>query len=61
MFLKRRKGNIKTNLVIDRAARTKEKLAALYDVPISSIIWMGDDRYIIVKNGKEFCVEMFSD
>ena len=41
------------NKVIEKAMKDKNKLAKEYDVPISSIVWLGDNHYIIVKDRKE--------
>lgn len=49
-------GNVKANAAeraIEKAQRTKAQLAAEYGVLTSSIVWCGDSRYIIVKDGKE--------
>lgn len=44
------------NKVIENAQKAKEELAKLYGVPVSSIVWKGDNKYILVKNGKEYLV-----
>lgn len=41
------------NVVIEKAIKDKKELAKEYDVPISAIVWIGDNHYIVVKNGKE--------
>lgn len=41
------------NVPLEKAIRDKAELAAQYDVPASSIVWIGDNRYIVVKDGKE--------
>lgn len=38
---------------IDKAIKDKESIARLYNVPVSAIVWIGDNKYIVVKNGKE--------
>lgn len=38
---------------IDKAAKDKEELARSYGVSVSSVIWLGNNKYIVVKNGKE--------
>ncbi len=38
---------------IERAYRKKLKLAELYGVSVTSIVWIGGDKFIIVKNGAE--------
>ena len=44
------------NKTIETAKKAKEELAKLYGVPVSSIVWKGDNKYILVKNGKEYLV-----
>lgn len=46
------------NRAIETAKKAKEELAKLYDVPVSSIVWKGDNKYILVKNGKEYLVKL---
>lgn len=41
------------NIAIEKAIKDKNELAKEYDVPVSAIVWIGDNHYIIVKNGKE--------
>lgn len=41
---------------IKKAVRDKEKLAEEYGVSVSSVVWIGDNKYIIVKNGTEIRV-----
>lgn len=41
---------------IEKAQRIKAQLAAKYNVPQSSIVWAGGDRYIVVKDGVEIWV-----
>lgn len=41
------------NSAIEKATKDKKKLAALYSVPVTSIVWMGGSNYIIVKDGEE--------
>lgn len=42
---------------IGKAQKDKARLASLYDVPISAIVWIGGNEYIIVKDGVELKVE----
>lgn len=44
------------NKAIDKARKDKEELAKLYDVPVSSIVWKGNNKYIVGKDGKEILV-----
>ena len=39
--------------VIEKAQRDKKELAEQYGVSTTSIVWTGDNRYIVVKDGKE--------
>jgi len=41
------------NIAIEKALKDRHKLAKEYNVPISAIVWIGDNHYIIVKDGKE--------
>lgn len=38
---------------IEKAQRDRAELAEEYNVPESAIVWIGDNKYIIVKDGKE--------
>lgn len=38
---------------IEKAIKDKNKLAKEYNVPVSAIVWIGDNHYIVTKNGKE--------
>lgn len=44
------------NIPIEKAIKDKKELAKEYCVPESSIVWMGDNKYIIIKNGKEILI-----
>ena len=39
--------------VIEKAKRDKAELAKEYDVPTSAVVWIGDNKYIVIKDGKE--------
>lgn len=41
------------NKAIEKAMKTKNELAKEYNVSTSSIVWIGNNHYIIVKDGKE--------
>lgn len=43
----------KAEKAIEKAYKAKCKLATAYNVEITSIVWMGDNKFIIVDNGKE--------
>lgn len=38
---------------IEKAIRDKESLARSYDVSVTSIVWINDNKYIVIKDGKE--------
>ena len=38
---------------IDKAAKDKRELAQEYCVHASSIVWIGDNKYIVIKDGKQ--------
>ena len=35
-----------------KAERDREELAKEYDVPISAVVWLGNNKYAVVKDGK---------
>lgn len=37
----------------DKAIMDKIALATEYDVPVSCIVWIGNNHYVIVKDGRE--------
>lgn len=41
------------NVAIEKAANDKIELAKEYGVPESAVIWCGDNKYIVIKNGVE--------
>ena len=41
------------NTAIEKAQKDRKELAQQYNVCYSSVVWCGDNKYIIVKNGKE--------
>lgn len=41
------------NVSLEKAIKDKEELAKQYGVSPTSIVWIGDNRYIVVKDGKE--------
>ena len=38
---------------IKKVQRDKEELAQSYEVPISAVVWIGDNKYIVIKDGEE--------
>ena len=41
------------NIAIDKAKKDKIELSKSYSVPVSAIVWIGDNKYIVVKDGKQ--------
>ena len=41
------------NTAIEKAQKDRKELVQQYNVSYSSVVWCGDNKYIIVKNGKE--------
>lgn len=44
------------NAAIEKAIKDKKELAEMYGVSISSIVWIGNNKYIIIKDGKEIII-----
>lgn len=44
------------NAAIEKAIKDKKELAEMYGVSVSSVVWIGDNKYIVVKNGKEIMI-----
>lgn len=40
------------NIAIEKAIKDHKELAEEYNVPTSAVVWCGDNKYIIIKNGK---------
>lgn len=41
---------------IDKALKDKQELSDAYNIPVSSIVWIGENKYIIIKDGKQIFV-----
>lgn len=41
---------------IEKAERDKRDLAEIYDVDVSAIVWIGNNKYIIIKDGCQILV-----
>lgn len=41
---------------IEKAKRDREELARSYNVPISAVVWIGNNKYIVVKDGKSIYI-----
>lgn len=39
--------------MIEKSHKDRQELAKQYNVSPSSVVWIGDNRYIVVKDGKE--------
>ena len=51
-----RKDKVMKNLatfVINKAQKDRSELAKQYNVSLSCVVWIGDNKYIVVKDGKE--------
>ncbi len=46
----------KSEKLIEKARKRKDKLSRDYDVPKSCVVWVGNNKYIVVKDGKEIWV-----
>lgn len=44
---------MKNEKLLDKVRKDIRELAISYDVSESSIVWIGDNQYIIVKKGRE--------
>lgn len=44
------------NAAIEKAIKDKKELAKIYGVSISSVVWIGNNKYIVVKDGKEIII-----
>lgn len=47
----------KAEKAIEKSYKAKYKLATAYNVEMTSIVWMGGNKFIIVDNGKEIVVD----
>lgn len=41
---------------IEKAQKDVSELSKEYNVPTSAVIWMGGNKYIIIKEGKEILI-----
>lgn len=41
------------NVAIEKACKDRLELAAEYGVSASAVVWIGDNHYIVVKDGNE--------
>lgn len=41
------------NIAIKKSIIDKKELSVVYGVTESSIVWIGDNHYIVIKDGKE--------
>ena len=44
------------NAAIEKATKDKKELAEIYGVSVSSIVWIGNNKYIVIKDGKEIII-----
>jgi hypothetical protein len=40
----------------EKIKKDKEELSESYDVPISAIVYIGNNKYIVCKNGEEIYI-----
>lgn len=45
------------NKAIEKAKKDRLELAELYNVSTSCIVWLGNNKYIVVKDGKEIKIQ----
>ena len=38
---------------IEKAVKDREELAKSYNVPASAVVWIGNNKYIVIKDGNE--------
>ena len=41
---------------IEKAQKDKQELAENYNVPVSAVIWMGNNKYIVIKDGIQILI-----
>lgn len=41
------------NIAIEKAQKDRVELAEEYGVSEGAVVWLGDNKYIVVKDGKE--------
>lgn len=41
------------NKAIEKAQKDRAELAESYNVPSSAVVWLGDNKYIVIKDGEE--------
>ena len=46
----------KTQALIDRASKCCQKIADFYEISTSKVIWMGTNRFKVIKNNEEIIV-----
>lgn len=42
--------------IINKVSKWKQELAQAYNVPESCVIWRGNNRFIVLKDGKEIYI-----
>lgn len=51
--ISRRKFNMNTDKFFEEIKNKKTELSEKYEVPVTSIVYVGDDKFVVVKNGVE--------
>lgn len=41
---------------IEKAQKDREEIAKSYNVSTSAVVWMGDNKYIVIKDGKQILI-----
>lgn len=41
---------------VEKAQKDKQELAKSYNVPVSAVIWMGNNKYIVIKDGRQILI-----
>lgn len=44
------------NVAIEKAIKDKQEIARQYGVSTSAVVWIGDNKYIVAKDGKEITI-----
>lgn len=44
------------NKTIEKAQRDRAEIAVEYETPVSSVVWIGNNKYIVVKDGKQIYI-----
>lgn len=42
--------------IIEKAARDREEIAQEYNASVSAVVWIGGNKYIVIKNGQQIMI-----